>query len=164
MRQFTVSYDASLTLDPKRASNTGLSQSMVNAMTSAFGSSVSIADVTDTITFSKDTYRIQSVGTLGRILSAFMSKGTFVRASDGQIVGRALNTLRYVDIRTSNPPLTTLIDAKNKKILFYKGMTVVNSAPYDRRIQDVLSLGYAFMGKRPTQALSIAIRGEPVFH
>ena len=36
-------------------------------------------------------------------------------------------------------------------------MTVVNSVPYDRRIQDVLSLGYAFMGKRPTQALSIAM-------
>lgn len=157
VQQFTVNYDASLALDPKRASNKGLSQSMINVLTSIMGSAMSIADIKDTVTFSKDTYHIQSVGTLGRILSAFMPKGTFVRVSDGQILGSTINTLRYVDIRTSNPPLTTLVDAKNKSILFYNGKTFVNSTPYKYKLHDALSLGYAFIGKLPTQALSVAM-------
>jgi hypothetical protein len=154
LQKFTVSYSVNLTLDQKQANATGMSKSMISALSGIVGNAVTIADVSDTVKFTKDTYHIQSTGTLKTILAMFVNKGSFVRISDGQISGSTLNTLRYVDIRASNPPLTTLIDEKNNNILFYSGKTKTGTAPYKNKIRDVLSLGYSFIGKLPTSAVS----------
>ena len=156
-QQFLISYDAKLTVDPRRASNTGLSQGMINTLTSVVGNSVSIGDVNDTVSFSKDTYHIHSVGTLSSMVAVFMTKGTFIRTSEGQIFGNKLNTLRYVDIRDNNPPLTTLVDQKNKRVVFYNGNTTVSSISSQNKIQDVLSVGYSFIGHLPDQTVSVSM-------
>jgi hypothetical protein len=154
LQKFSVSYSANLTLDEKQANLTGMSKTMVSALS---GKAVTIADVTDTVTLTKNTYHIQSTGTLKTILAMFVSKGTFVRVSDGQISDSTLNTLRYVDIRASNPPLTTLIDEKNSNILFYNGKTKTATTPYKNKIRDVLSVGYSFIGKLPTSAFTTTL-------
>lgn len=156
-QKFTVSYSANLTLDQKQANATGMSKTMISALSGIVGNAVKIADVSDTVTFTKNTYHIQSTGTLKMILAMFVNKGTFIRTSDGQISESTLNTLRYVDIRADNPPLTTLIDEKNNTILFYNGKTKTGSTPYKTKIRDVLSLGYSFIGHLPTGAFTANI-------
>ncbi len=156
-QQFAVSYDAELTVDPKRASNTGLSQTAINTVWGLMGGSVSIADVHDTISFSREAYHIRSVGTLGRLLSTFISNGTFTRDSVGRIGSGTLHTLRYIDTRGTRPPLTTLVDEKSKTIFFYDGKAITRRTPYQASTQDVLSLTYAFIGRVPSKPVSVAL-------
>lgn len=155
-QQFSVSYDAQLTVDSKRASNTGMSQSAINAITGIMGGNVSVAEVRDTVSFSNDTYQIRSVGTLGRVLGMFMS-GSLERTSVGRIAGGTLNTLRYVDIRGSKPPLTTLVDEKSKTAFFYDGKRMTDRIGFQSKPQDVLSLSYAFVGNIPTRPVSVTL-------
>lgn len=157
VKNFSISYDAQLSLDKKRATETGMSSSMINALTSVMGNSVSIAEVVDTVSINKNTYHIQSMGTLTRLVSVFMAKGTFIRISEGQMTENVPNTLRYVDVRTSNPPLTTLVDEKKKSIYFYNGKIITNTIPYQNKIQDVLSVGYGFIGKLPSRPVTMSM-------
>ncbi|HWX02847.1 hypothetical protein [Collimonas sp.] len=155
-QQFSVSYDAQLTVDSKRASNTGMSQSAISALTGFMGGNVSVADVKDTVSFSQDSYQIQSVGTLGHVLGMFMS-GSLQRTSVGKISGGTLNTLRYVDIRGSKAPLTTLVDEKSKTAFFYDGKNMTSRATFQSKPQDVLSLSYAFVGNVPSHPVSVTL-------
>lgn len=155
-QKFLVNYEANLTIDSKRASNTGLSQGVISALTGIMGGSISIAHVKDTVSISKDFYQIQSSGTLGSVLGMFMS-GSLERTSVGSISGGTLNTLRYVDVRGSNPALITLIDEKTKTVFFYEGKRLTGRVAFQSKPQDVLSLSYAFIGHIPTQPFSVAL-------
>ena len=154
---FTVAYGAHVTLDPKRMNRGDFSDGMISALSGMVGNSIPVGDVTDTVSFSKDSYRIQSSGVVGRMLGSFMSKGTFVRTSDGLIVDGSIATIRYVDIRASNPPLTTLVDLKTNHIYFYSGKSVTSTVTSKGRIKDLLSLGYSFIGNLPSGAVTTSL-------
>jgi len=155
-QQFSVSYDAQLTIDSKHASNSGMSQSAIDALTGFMGGNVSVANVKDTVSFSRDSYQIQSIGTLGHVLGMFMP-GSLQRTSVGWITDGTLNTIRYVDIRGSKAPLTTLVDEKSKTVFFYEGKNMTSRATFQSKPQDVLSLSYAFIGNVPAHPVSVTL-------
>lgn len=155
LQQFSINYDAELAIDPKHATDTGLSQIAINGIWGAMGGSVSIANIEDTVSFSKGAYRIESKGTLGQALSTFIT-GDLVRHSFGNITGGKLNTLQYVDTRPGIPQLTTQVNEKKKTITFYDGQKLIQRIPYQANIHDVLSLPYVFIGRLPAKPVTVS--------
>lgn len=155
LQQFSIKYDAELAIDPNRATDTGLSQSAINGIWGVMGGSVSIANIEDTVSFSKETYSIQSIGTPSQVLSIFIT-GDLVRHSFGKITGGKLNTLQYADTRPGIPQLTTQVNEKKKTITFYDGQKLIQRIPYQAKIHDVLSLPYVFIGRLPAKPVTVS--------
>ena len=136
---------------------------------------MSVATVVDKVDLRKDQYHINSIGTLGTILSTVLADQKLLHDSVGTITKEGFVTNTYQE----KPGDTELLIAKVDKSLlnFYKASsrtTPVGNAPFAGRLYDMLTVGYQFIGRDlPTNPITLPVtdgrslktyalvRGEP---
>lgn len=157
----TFEYDLKITADPaKRAAylkQSGEAPSPYEQVLSLVKGSMQVATVVDKVDIRKDQYQINSVGTLGTVLSTVLADQKLLRGSVGAITKDGMLTNTYQEKRGN----TDLLIAKVEKSLlnFYKVSSrtpPVGSAPFTGRLFDMLTVGYQFLG-RDLPAKSIAL-------
>ena len=156
-------YDLKISADPaKRAAylkQSGEAPSPYEQAYNLIKGSVSVATVVDKVDIQKDRYHINSVGTLGTVLSTLLADQKLLRDSVGTISKDGLTTNTYQEKRGN----TELLIAKVEKntLNFYKVSSrtpPVGSAPYTGRLLDMLTVGYQFMGRElPTKSLVLPV-------
>lgn len=172
-------YDLKISADPaKRAAylkQSGEAPSPYEQAYNLIKGSVSVATVVDKVDIRKDSYQINSTGSLGTILSTLLADQKLLRNSVGSISKDGMLTNTYQEKRGN----TELLIAKVEKnvLNFYKVSSrtpPVGSAPYTGRLLDMLSVGYQFIGRElPTKSVVLPVtdgrslknytlvRGEP---
>ena len=172
-------YDLKITADPaKRAAylkESGEAPSPYEQVFNLVKGSMQVATIVDKVDIRKDQYHINSVGTLGAVLSTALSDQKLVRDSVGSVGKDGMLTNTYQEKRGN----TDLLIAKVEKSLvnFYKVSSrnpPVGSAPYTGRLLDMVSVGYQFLGRElPPKSIVLPVtdgrsvknytlvRGEP---
>ena len=172
-------YDLKITADPaKRAAylkQSGEAPSPYEQVLNLVKGSMQVATIVDKVDIRKDQYHINSVGTLGAVLSTALSDQKLIRDSVGTVNKDGLLTNTYQEKRGN----TELLIAKVEKnaVNFYKVSSrsaATGSAPYTGRLLDMVSVGYQFMGRHlPAKAIVLPVtdgrsvknytlvRGEP---
>ena len=146
---FAVSYDVEISVDKKKATASGMSQSLINGAAGLMGGGMSVGTVADTIQFDKEgNYLIQSSMSLGALASTFLGSGKYLRSSKGRIENNTLNTMQYVDQRPEKKPLTAVMTDK-KNVFFFDGKATAGKTAYTLNTQDALSMMYANIGRVP---------------
>jgi hypothetical protein len=136
---------------------------------------MSVATSVDKVDLRKDQYHINSVGTLGTVLSTVLADQKLLRDSVGAITKDGMVTNTYQEKRGN----TELLIARVEKnvINFYKVSSrtpPVGGAPFTGRLFDMLTVGYQFIGRDlPAKSISLPVtdgrsvktytlvRGEP---
>ena len=145
-------YDLKITADPaKRAAylkEYGEAPSPYEQVFNLVKGSMQVATIVDKVDIRKDQYHINSVGTLGAVLSTALSDQKLIRDSVGTVNKDGLLTNTYQEKRGN----TELLIAKVEKnaVNFYKVSSrsaATGSAPYTGRLLDMVSVGYQFMGR-----------------
>ena len=145
-------YDLKITADPaKRAAylkESGEAPSPYEQVFNLVKGSMQVATIVDKVDIRKDQYHINSVGTLGAVLSTALSDQKLIRDSVGTVNKDGLLTNTYQEKRGN----TELLIAKVEKnaVNFYKVSSrsaATGSAPYTGRLLDMVSVGYQFMGR-----------------
>ena len=145
-------YDLKITADPaKRAAylkESGEAPSPYEQVFNLVKGSMQVATIVDKVDIRKDQYHINSVGTLGAVLSTALSDQKLIRDSVGVVNKDGLLTNTYQEKRGN----TELLIAKVEKnaVNFYKVSSrsaATGSAPYTGRLLDMVSVGYQFMGR-----------------
>ena len=145
-------YDLKITADPaKRAAylkDSGEAPSPYEQVFNLVKGSMQVATIVDKVDIRKDQYHINSVGTLGAVLSTALSDQKLIRDSVGTVNKDGLLTNTYQEKRGN----TELLIAKVEKnaVNFYKVSSrsaATGSAPYTGRLLDMVSVGYQFMGR-----------------
>jgi len=145
-------YDLKITADPaKRAAylkQSGEAPSPYEQVFNLVKGSMQVATIVDKVDIRKDQYHINSVGTLGAVLSTALSDQKLIRDSVGTVNKDGLLTNTYQEKRGN----TELLIAKVEKstVNFYKVSSrnpPIGSAPYTGRLLDMVSVGYQFMGR-----------------
>ena len=145
-------YDLKITADPaKRAAylkESGEAPSPYEQVFNLVKGSMQVATIVDKVDIRKDQYHINSVGTLGAVLSTTLSDQKLIRDSVGTVNKDGLLTNTYQEKRGN----TELLIAKVEKnaVNFYKVSSrsaATGSAPYTGRLLDMVSVGYQFMGR-----------------
>lgn len=172
-------YDLKISADPaKRAAylkQSGEAPSPYEQAYNLIKGSVSVATVVDKVDIRKDSYQINSTGSLGTVLSTLLADQKLLRNSVGSIGKDGMLTNTYQEKRGN----TELLIAKVEKnvLNFYKVSSrtpPVGSAPYTGRLLDMLTVGYQFIGRDlPTKSVVLPVtdgrslknytlvRGEP---
>jgi hypothetical protein len=154
-------YDLKISADPaKRAAylkQSGEAPSPYEQAYNLIKGSVSVATVVDKVDIRKDSYQINSTGSLGTVLSTLLADQKLLRNSVGSIGKDGMLTNTYQEKRGN----TELLIAKVEKsvINFYKVSSrtpPVGSAPYTGRLLDMVTVGYQFIG-RDLPAKSVAL-------
>ena len=145
-------YDLKITADPaKRAAylkESGEAPSPYEQVLNLVKGSMQVATIVDKVDIRKDQYHINSVGTLGAVLSTALSDQKLIRDSVGTVNKDGLLTNTYQEKRGN----TDLLIAKVEKSVlnFYKVSSrtpPIGSAPYGGHLLDMLTVGYQFMGR-----------------
>ena len=172
-------YDLKITADPAKRSaylkQTGEAPSPYEQVFNLVKGSMSVATIVDKVDLRKDQYHINSVGTLGTVLSTVLADQKLLRDSVGAITKDGMVTNTYQEKRGN----TELLIARVEKnvINFYKVSSrtpPVGGAPFTGRLFDMLTVGYQFIGRDlPTKSISLPVtdgrsvktytlvRGEP---
>ena len=139
-------YDLKITADPaKRAAylkESGEAPSPYEQVFNLVKGSMQVATIVDKVDIRKDQYHINSVGTLGAVLSTALSDQKLIRDSVGVVNKDGLLTNTYQEKRGN----TELLIAKVQKnaVNFYKVSSrsaATGSAPYTGRLLDMVSVG-----------------------
>jgi hypothetical protein len=156
-------YDLKITADPaKRAAylkESGEAPSPYEQVFNLVKGSMQVATIVDKVDLRKDQYQINSVGTLGAVLSTVLADQKLLRGSVGTITKDGMLTNTYQEKRGN----TELLIAKVEKTVlnFYKVSSrtpPVGSAPYSGRLYDMLTVGYQFIGRDlPTKSVVLPV-------
>ena len=145
-------YDLKITADPaKRAAylkQSGEAPSPYEQVFNLVKGSMQVATVVEKVDIRKDQYHINSVGTLGSVLSTVLADQKLLRDSVGTVTKDGLVTNTYQEKRGN----TDLLIARVEKSIvnFYKVSSrtlPVGSAPYTERLLDMVTVGYQFIGR-----------------
>ena len=156
-------YDLKVSADPaKRAAylkQSGETPSPYEQAYSLIKGSVSVATVVDKVDIGKESYHINSTGTLGTVLSTILADQKLLRDSVGSIGKDGMLTNTYQEKRGNTELLIAKVD---KSIVnFYKvssRTSPVGSEPFSGRLYDMLSVGYQFIGRElPTKPLVLPV-------
>jgi hypothetical protein len=148
----TFEYDLKITADPaKRAAylkQSGEAPSPYEQVFNLVKGSMQVATVVEKVDIRKDQYHINSVGTLGSVLSTVLADQKLLRDSVGTVTKDGLVTNTYQEKRGN----TDLLIARVEKSIvnFYKVSSrtpPVGSAPYTERLLDMVTVGYQFIGR-----------------
>jgi hypothetical protein len=146
-------YDLKITADPaKRAiylKQTGESPGPYEQVFNLVKGSMSVAAIVDIVDLRKDQYHINSVGTLGSVLSTVLADQKLLRDSVGAITKDGMVTNTYQEKRGN----TELLIARVEKNLinFY-------NASFTGRLLDMLTVGYQFIGRElPSKSISLPV-------
>ena len=148
----TFEYDLKITADPaKRAAylkQSGEAPSPYEQVLNLIKGSMQVATVVEKVDIRKDQYHINSVGTLGSVLSAVLADQKLLRDSVGAISKDGMLTNTYQEKRGN----TDLLIARVEKSIvnFYKFSSrtpPTGSAPYTGRLLDMVTVGYQFIGR-----------------
>jgi len=158
-------YDLKITADPaKRAAylrQSGESPSPYEQVFNLVKGSMQVATVIDKVDINKDQYRISSIGTLGTVLSTVMQDQRLIRDSVGSVSANGMLTNTYQEKRGNTELLIAKIDTPKNVVNFYKVSSrsaPVGVAPYTGRLQDMLTVGYQFMGRElPTKSILLPV-------
>jgi len=156
-------YDLKITADPAKRSaylkQSGETPSPYEQVFNLVKGSMSVATIVDKVDLRKDQYHINSVGTLGAVLSTVLADQKLLRDSVGIVNKDGLLTNTYQEKRGN----TELLIAKVEKSIvnFYKVSSrtpPVGSAPYTGRLLDMLTVGYQFIGRDlPTKSVVLPV-------
>lgn len=156
-------YDLKITADPSKRSaylkQSGDAPSPYEQVFNLVKGSMSVATIVDKVDLRKDQYHINSVGTLGTVLSTVLADQKLLRDSVGTISKDGMLTNTYQEKRGN----TELLIAKVEKNLlnFYKVSSrtpPVGNAPYTGRLFDMLTVGYQFIGRDlPTKSVVLPV-------
>lgn len=148
----TFEYDLKITADPaKRAAylkQSGEAPSPYEQVLNLIKGSMQVATVVEKVDIRKDQYHINSVGTLGSVLSTVLADQKLLRDSVGSVGKDGMLTNTYQEKRGN----TDLLIARVEKSMvnFYKVSSrtpPVGSAPYTGRLLDMVTVGYQFIGR-----------------
>jgi len=148
----TFEYDLKITADPaKRAAylkQSGEAPSPYEQVLNLIKGSMQVATVVEKVDIRKDQYHINSVGTLGSVLSTVLADQKLLRDSIGSVGKDGMLTNTYQEKRGN----TDLLIARVEKSIvnFYKVSSrtpPVGSAPYTGRLLDMVTVGYQFIGR-----------------
>ena len=148
----TFEYDLKITADPaKRAAylkQSGEAPSPYEQVFNLVKGSMQVATVVEKVDIRKDQYHINSVGTLGSVLSTVLADQKLLRDSVGSMGKDGMLTNTYQEKRGN----TDLLIARVEKSIvnFYKVSSrtpPVGSAPYTERLLDMVTVGYQFIGR-----------------
>lgn len=156
-------YDLKVSADPaKRLAYLKQSGEAPSPYEQAYGlirGSVSVATVVDKVEIRNDSYQINSIGTLGAVLSTLLADQKLLRNSVGSVGKEGMLTNTYQEKRGN----TELLIAKvEKNILnFYKVSSrtaPIGTAPFTGRLLDMVSVGYQFIGRDlPTKSIVLPV-------
>jgi len=139
--------------------------------------SMQVATIVDKVDIRKDQYHINSVGTLGAVLSTALSDQKLIRDSVGSVGPGGFLTNTYQEKRGNTELLIAKVDAPKKVINFYKSSSrnpPTDISPFYGQMLDMVSVGYQFIGRSlPTKPVVMPVtdgrsvknytlvRGEP---
>jgi hypothetical protein len=147
-------YDLKITADPsKRAAylkESGEAPSPYEQVFNLVKGSMQVATVVEKVNISKDRYHINSIGTLGSVLSTVLQDQKLIRDSVGSNGPNGLLTNTYQEKRGNTELLIAKVDAPKSIVNFYKISSQkppTGTAPYTGRLLDMVSVGYQFIGR-----------------
>ena len=147
-------YDLKITADPaKRAAYLKESGEVPSPYEQVFNlvkGSMQVATVVEKVNISKDRYHINSIGTLGSVLSTVLQDQKLIRDSVGSNGPNGLLTNTYQEKRGNTELLIVKVDTAKSIINFYKISSQkppTGTAPYAGRLLDMVSVGYQFIGR-----------------
>jgi len=156
-------YDLKITVDPaKRAyylKQSGEVPSPYEQLFNLLKGSMSVATIVDKVDIRKDQYHINSVGTLGSVLSTVLVDQKLLRDSVGTVTPYGLLTNTYQEKRGN----TELLIAKVEKnvLNFYKissRVSPIASTPFSGKLLDMLTVGYQFIGRElPPKSIGLPV-------
>jgi hypothetical protein len=159
----TFEYDLKITADPaKRATylkQSGEAPSPYEQVFSLVKGSMQVATIVDKVDIRKDQYHINSVGSLGSVLSTVLSDQKLLRDSVGAITKDGMVTNTYQEKRGN----TELLIARVEKnvVNFYKISSrtpPVGNSPFNGRLMDMLTVGYQFISRDlPNKAIVLPV-------
>lgn len=156
-------YDLKLSADPAKRTaylkQSGEAPSPYEHVYGLIKGSVSVATVVDKVDIRKDSFHINSTGTLGAVLSTLLADQKLLRDSVGSMTREGMITSTYQEKRGNTELLIAKVD---KNIVnFYKISSrtpPVGSAPFSGRLMDMLSVGYQFIGRDlPTKPIALPV-------
>jgi hypothetical protein len=147
-------YDLKVSADPaKRAAflkESGETPSAYEQVFSLVKGSVQVATVVEKVDIGKDRYHINSVGSLGTVLSTVLQDQKLIRDSVGSVDANGLLTNTYQEKRGNTELLIAKVEAPKSVINFYKVSSrtpPTGTAPYAGRLLDMVTVGYQFIGR-----------------
>jgi hypothetical protein len=148
----TFEYDLKITADPaKRAAylkQSGEAPSPYEQVLNLIKGSMRVATVVEKVDIRKDQYHINSVGTLGSVLSTVLADQKLLRDSVGSVGKDGMLTNTYQEKRGNTDLLIARVEKST--VNFYKVSSrtpPVGSAPYTGRLLDMVTVGYQFIGR-----------------
>ena len=172
-------YELKITADPaKRAAylqQSGEVPSPYEQVFSLIKGSMQVATLVDKVDIRKDQFHINSVGTLGTVLSTALGNQKLIRDSVGIVNKDGLLTSTYQEKRGNTELLITKVE---KNIVnFYKVSSrnpPIGNTTFTGHLLDMLTISYQFMGRElPTKSITLPVtdgrsiktytllRGEP---
>jgi len=108
---------------------------------------VEVADLTDTVMFSKDQYSIRSIGKVNGVIGYALSDQQLIRYSLGKISQDTFSSMVYQENRGSTEPFSSKVDINKKEIVFSSNNTATGKAQIQGRLLDPLIISYLFIGE-----------------
>ena len=109
--------------------------------------SVELADIVDTVNFSKNQYSIRSIGTLKGAIGLALSSQSLLRDSIGKRTPTGFFSINYQEKRGSTEPFASKFDVNKKQLNFSVNTVQVGSASVQGSLLDPIVIPYLFIGK-----------------
>jgi hypothetical protein len=145
----TTQWEVDVTVDANKAKkNPGVAKAAENIL-GLMGGSLSVATITDRLTFKNNGYAITSQAQANRLISSLLPNSTATRTSRGRSDGGYLVSVEFTEERTKGHLRKVQLDYAKKTSDYFKSGQLVKREALPYRTADTATLPYLFYKKPP---------------